>query len=462
MRASFRDPDGNVEDDGQRVWRHVHAHAKPQLQQLLDSALLAELVRDGLLIGVQAQQVLSDGSLRLQHRRVEIPSYAFEWTPAMLADAARLTLEIQQRAWSQGWTLKDAAASNVLFEGSRPIFCDLLSLQPRRAGDAPGWPAYGQFVRHFILPLLAVAELGRTPRDIFLSHRDGLRAAEIAPYVPWHAHFGLAMWLHVRLPARLERRRIRQDQKKKAGASSATGADGTPWLLGNLRRFVDRLERHCRGLSTWSEYTGNRAHYEDVEINAKREIVQSLITEGRYPSVLDIGANSGEFSLIAARAGSQVLALDEDINALHDLHRQARQLGLPIQCLHANFAQPTPATGWRLAETLDLPQRFAGRFDLVLMLAVIHHLSVTERLPTAQLFEALAACCRDTLLLEFVSRDDPRFVEIAGSNAALYAHWDLPFVLGCAEPWFELQASTPISEHRTLLRLRRRAAGNSP
>lgn len=457
MRVSFRDPDGNVEDDGQQVWRRVQAHAATPTTELLTSALFAELVRDGLLIGVEEQHSQPDGSLLLRHRRVEMPTYAFEWTPAMLADAARLTLDIQRRAWAAGWTLKDAATSNVLFEGSRAVFCDLLSLQRRQPADPPGWLAYGQFVRHFVLPLLAVAELGRTPRDIFLAHRDGLRAAEIAPFIPWYAHLGLAMWLHVRLPARLERRRIHRDQKASR-SGKPDGADGTPWLLGNLERFVDRLESHGRGVSTWSEYTGNRDHYQAAELTAKRHAIEALTAEGKYRHVLDIGANSGEFSLIAARAGSQVLALDDDVNALHDLHRQARQLNLPIQCLHANFARPTPATGWRLAETLGLPQRFAGRFDLVLALAVIHHLTVTERLPTAQLFEVLADCCRDTLLLEFVPREDPRFVELAGPNMGLYQHWDLAFVLSCAEPWFELQDQQQISEHRTLLRLRRRGA----
>jgi len=461
MRASFRDPDGRVEDDGQQIWRRVHPHAAAQTIELLNSQLLADLVDAGLLIGVQEQVIQKDGSLLLRHRRVEIPSYAFEWTAAMLADAARLTLEIQQRAWAKGWTLKDAATSNVLFEGSRPIFCDLLSLQRRQASDAPGWQAYGQFVRHFILPLLAVAELGRTPRDVFLSHRDGLHAAEIAPFVPWHAHFCLAMWLHVRLPAKLEQRRIRHDQAKSTQRNRQGGADSTPWLLSNLKRFVARLEKHGRGLSTWSEYTGNRAHYESLELEAKHKAVETLTRSGNYEHVLDIGANNGEFSRIAARAGSRVLALDEDVNALHDLHIEARQQGLHIQCLHANFAQPTPATGWRLAETLCLPTRLESRFDLVLMLAVIHHLTVTERLPTSQLFEALARSCRGKLLLEFVSRADPRFIEIAGPNLGLYTHWDLPFVIHCAEPWFELQSSQHISEHRTLLVLERRSAPSS-
>ncbi len=461
MRASFRDPDGQVEDDGHRIQRRVHPHAAAEVQELLNCDWLAELIRDGRLVGVIEQQRLDDGSLMLQHRRIEIPSYAFEWTPAMLADAARLTLEVQQRAWAQGWTLKDAATSNVLFDGSQPVFCDLLSFQ-RKDPSVTGWAAYGQFVRHFILPLLAVAELGRSPRDIFLAHRDGLRAAELAPFIRWHAHLGLAMWLHVWLPARLERRRIQRATQAARPAGAKGAADGTPWLLSNLRGLVDRLEAGCRGVSTWSEYTGNRNHYDDIELTAKRRAVQALFADGRsHPQVLDIGANSGEFSMMAIRAGSRVVALDDDINALDDLHRAARQAGQPVQCVHANFARPTPATGWRLGETLDLPRRFAGRFDLVLALAVIHHLTVTERLPTPQLFEAFAESCTGILLLEFVPRDDPRFIEIAGTNLGLYQHWDLDFVLQCAQPWFELQSSEQISEHRTLLLLRRRESSAS-
>ncbi|MCX2865125.1 class I SAM-dependent methyltransferase [Paucibacter sp. PLA-PC-4] len=447
-----------MEDNGQRILRHVHASARAQTERLLDSDLYRQLTQEGLLVGAVSVEVTPEGGLLLEHPRIALPSYPFEWTPGMLADAATLTLDIQRRAWAQGWTLKDAAANNVLFDGTRPVFCDLLSLRNRQADDAPGWQAYGQFVRHFILPLLAVTELGRTPRDIFLAHRDGLRAAEISPFIPWYSQMNLAMWLHVRLPARLERRRISKALRPTATHTSPSNAsDGTPWLLNNLQGFVARLNGRSHQLSAWSAYTGNRDHYADAELEAKRTAVASIVSEGRYASVLDVGANSGEFSQLAAQHGArQIVALDDDLNALNALYRHSRTSGHPIQCLHANMARPTPATGWQLAETLPLPERFAQRFDLVLMLAVVHHLVVTERLPLPQLFIVLSNYCSDTLLIEFVPRDDPRFIEIAGPNIALYDHWDLNYFLASAQPWFELQQEIVISTQRRLLRLRRR------
>lgn len=456
MGQSFRDPSGHVVDDGARIWRHVHPEALGATRRLLASDLYAALCRDGLLIPATEHPAPAGGGLLLEHQRVRWPTYAFEWTPGMLADAALLTLDIQARAWSQGWTLKDAAANNVLFDGARPRFCDLLSLRERQADDAPGWEAYGQFVRHFVLPLLAVAELGRSPRDIFLAHRDGLKAAEVASYIPWHAQWSLAMLLHVRLPARLERRRIAQTERKaRQTPTHKAAADSTPWLLKNLRGFVERLAAACRGTSTWSEYTANRDHYGDAELHAKRVAVAQILAARPYAQVLDIGANSGEFSRLAASHGAQVLALDDDLNALEDLHRQVRAESLSIQCLHANLGRPTPATGWRLAETLDLPTRLAGQFDLVLMLAVIHHLAVTERLPLAQVFETVAGYCRDRLLIEFVPRDDPRFVEIAGPNITLYEAWSREAFLAAASPWFKLVESIRISDQRELLLMQR-------
>lgn len=458
MSRSFRDPSGQLEDDGQRIVRHVHASAALATQALLASPLYSELVKAGQLIGCLRCETDGKGGLLIEHPRLALPTYPFEWTPGMLADAALLTLDIQARAWAQGWTLKDAAANNVLFDAAQPKFCDLLSLRQRQADDAPGWEAYGQFVRHFILPLLAIAEHGRTPRDVFLAHRDGLRAAELAPFLPWHAQFGLAMWLHVRLPARLERKRIasKADQRKATKPDRTSAADSTPWLLSNLRGFVERLARSCRATSTWSEYTGNRDHYGDAELQAKRAAIQALMGEKRFQRVLDVGANSGEFSMLAAQGGAMVLALDDDINALDDLYRRAHAQALPIQCLHANMARPTPATGWRLNETLGLPSRLRQRFDLVLMLAVVHHLAVTERLPLGQLFETLADCCSDTLLIEFVPRDDPRFIEIAAGNIGLYEDWSLQNFLAAAEPWFTHESETRISSQRSLLRLKRR------
>lgn len=372
----------------------------------------------------------------------------------MLASAARLTLELQAEAWAQGWTLKDASAHNVLFDGCRPVFCDLLSLRRRGPADAAGWVAYGQFVRHFVLPLLAQRAWGSTPREIFLGQRDGLRAVDVARHLRGWRYWRLDVWLHVRWPARLEARRA-GGQEKAVVRARASQADPLPWLLRSLRGLVDWLDRPPSSGGAWGKYTGNRQHYADTDLERKRKEVRRWLASCRPDTLLDLGANSGEFSQLAAAEGAHVLALDDDVSALDQLFRTQGGSSL-VQPLRANFAHPTPATGWRLAETAALPERLRRPgFDGVLALAVIHHLLVTERLPLQQLLEELAACCRGELLLEFVGKDDPRFLEIAAGHGQLYADWSVDMLLAAAAPWFQLVERTPLTAQRELLRLRR-------
>jgi len=458
MSVSFRDPDGFVEDNGKQIRRFIRSESTAATKDFLSSELYRSLVAADQLIPAQDSTEQDDGSLVLSHPRVPLPSYAFEWTPSMLADAALLTLNIQTTAWAAGWTLKDAAASNVLFDNGRAVFCDLLSFRRRQDSDEAGWVAYGQFIRNFVLPLLAVGKLGRTPRDVFLASRDGLRASEIAPFLPWHSHMGLSMWLHVSLPAWFEHRRITRPASTAKSGATATGQarrnDAANWLLRDLAKFVQRLRAQRSATTSWSHYTENREHYGDSELGSKRTAVKAVLDEGQFSRVLDIGANSGEFSLLAVAAGCSVAALDDDLSALDQLHQHAVRAKLPVQCLHANFARPTPPTGWRCGETLSLSQRLQGQFDLVLMLAVIHHLVVSERLPLEQVFEVVSGYCSHRLLIEFVPLADPRFIEIAGPNIKLYEHWSLDRFIAAAAPWFKLVRAMPIaggSERQLLL-----------
>ena len=70
---------------------------------------------------------------------------------------------------------------NILFEGSRPVFVDLLSIERRDPGS-PLWLAYGQFARTFLLPLAAYKYLG-WPLAATLHRRDGYEPVDLYPYL---------------------------------------------------------------------------------------------------------------------------------------------------------------------------------------------------------------------------------------------------------------------------------------
>ena len=99
---------------------------------------------------------------------------------------------------------------------------------------------------------------------------------------------------------------------------------------------------------------------------------------------------------------------------------KTRGRGAAILPLVVDFARPTPAVGWRCAEQTSFPDRANGFFDSVAMLAVVHHLLVTDQIPLAEIFDAAAQLTRRWLLVEYVGPSDPMFQRLLRGRGELY------------------------------------------
>jgi len=92
-----------------------------------------------------------------------------------------------------------------------------------------------------------------------------------------------------------------------------------------------------------------------------------------------------------------------------------------------------------------------------MMLAVIHHMLVTERIPLEELLALAAELTHDYALIEFVAPDDPMFTRIVRGREALHAGLTAAAFEAAAAPYFEIVRSEQIDGlHRCLYLLRRR------
>ena len=99
-----------------------------------------------------------------------------------------------------------------------------------------------------------------------------------------------------------------------------------------------------------------------------------------------------------------------------------------------------------------------GGFDMVMMLAVIHHLLVTERVPLPDLLDLIAELTHDYALIEFVAPADPMFSRITRGRDALHADLTAEAFQSAAAVHFEVVRKQDIGGlHRCLYLLRRRA-----
>ena len=218
---------------------------------------------------------------------------------------------------------------------------------------------------------------------------------------------------------------------------------------------VDKLEARS---SHWHRYTATRSHYGSADLEAKRTFIADAIAGTRPRRTLDIGANTGRIQRDRREPGRCRRARHRRAFGCRDLGRARRQGGLPILPLVGNFGRPTPALGWRNRELESLLGRAAGSFDLVLMLAVVHHLRVTEGVPVAEQFDAVAAITRRHLLVEYVPVTDPMFAAIARGREPLYPDCLRPEFEATLLQRFQIERKHELPNGRVLYLARRRFA----
>ncbi len=461
---SFRDPDATlVEHDG-RLVRAVRGHALADFRRMLEDPVVRKWMDQGRIVRTRPLPRIEtppqfadfDGEC-VEHERIAFVSQPAEWAPEMLAAAGRLTLELARALLPRGWQLKDATPANVLFRNAEPVFVDLPSIVPREPG-ACLWIARHQFETTFLLPLVASVEAGLPIAWTLSNPVAGLSHEALAAILGARRWLKPGLWRTVALPAAL--------------AARAAAGGGAPRAMSSASdeqaRFI--LERSYAGLgrqlescvaklaarsSHWHRYTATRAHYGDADLEAKRRFVADAIAAARPRRTLDIGANTGEFSEIAAAQG-EVVALDIDERSVAAIWARARKGSLPVLPLVGNFGRPTPALGWRNSELESLLARAAGSFDLVLMLAVVHHLRVTEGVPMAEQFDAVAAITRRHLLVEFVPVGDPMFAALARGREPLYDDCRRPAFEATLQARFQVERQQELPNGRVLYLARKR------
>ena len=131
--GSFRDPSGYVFRRDDRIFRALSDQAYRNFQLLRASGAYDALHDKGWLIA-SSDAGPGDGEHRgrhiLEHPKLSFISYPYEWPFSLLKRAALLQLDLHIAALDFGFTLSDASAYNIQFDGVRPVFIDTPSLVP--------------------------------------------------------------------------------------------------------------------------------------------------------------------------------------------------------------------------------------------------------------------------------------------------------------------------------------------
>ncbi|HKX29754.1 MAG TPA: class I SAM-dependent methyltransferase [Blastocatellia bacterium] len=441
MAVSFRDPDGRLLVTERRVLRVVNETGTATLKAFLASALAHKVVAAGQLVRTrladaesieQLPESLHPGNVRaegpetiFEHERVAFPSFPYEWAPEMLHRAASLTLDLAEGALAEGFGLKDATPYNVLFRGPEPVFVDLLSFERRDPCD-PVWRPYAQFARTFLLPLLANRHFGLQLSQLLLTRRDGLEPEELYALCSpirrlsplFLALVTIPTWLTTK-PGRAAADQAQIYRERRLG-DPARARFVLNRFFRRMRRHLEQVRPQTAPRSEWIDYFSATQRSDPNYLQEKHNFVLAALAKFRPRNVLDVGCNTGYFSRLAARCGASVVAIDQDPATVGALWLRAGAESLDILPLVIDVTRPSPGVGWRNLEAPSFLARAQGRFDAVLMLAVVHHLLVGERIPLAEILRLAAELTTDLLIVEFVAPDDPLFRLIARGRDHLF------------------------------------------
>ncbi len=437
--ASFRDPAGRVLVIDDRIIRIVNSSGVRDLRAFMDSNTsqkfmeAGRLVHSDILDSSTAENLFrnraienlfdaKNGSIIVEHEQVQFQSFPYEWPPEMLHSAARLTLDLVESLLDEGFGLKDATPYNILFRGPDPVFVDLLSFEQRNPGD-PVWLPQAQFERTFLLPLLVNKYFGVQLDQLLSVRRDGLEPEEVYRLSgPFRRLFPPFLSL-VSIPAWLAARHD-EDNQGIYQNQILDNVEKARFILKSqfrrLRRILENLEPERGKSSVWSDYTSKNNNYSEAHFIAKNRFVEDALIEFGPKKVLDVGCNTGHQSSIAAKRGASVVAIDSDAVVVGEVWRRARAEGLDILPLVVNLTRPTPAIGWRNGECPGFLDRARGEFNAVLMLAVVHHMLVSERIPLSEIIDLAAELTTDMLVIEFIAPEDSMFRRLTRGRDHLF------------------------------------------
>ncbi len=416
--GSFRDPESRVFYAGGDVYRALSQDGLDDFEALRETRLYERFQADGRLVRTELlpsvadlppELLVKDCAGVLRHERIPFVSHPYEWTFSMLKDAALLQLDLTLAALEEGLILKDSTPYNVQFRGSQPVFVDVGSFERLREGEP--WVGYRQFCMLYLYPLMLQAVKGVEFHPWLRGSIGGIAPAQMRGMVSFRDRFRKGFFLNVFMHAKLEARHA--DRGKEVKAEVKKAGFKKELIVANVKRMRKTVESldWSPPQGVWVAY-GERNSYSDVDAQRKDEFVREVVTSQPWRLTWDVGANNGRYSRIAAEGSDHVLAVDADQGPVELLYRTLREEGdEKILTLTMNLADPSPSLGWRGLERKDLAGR--GKPDLVLALALIHHVTIAANVPVAE-FVGWLASLGTSLVIEFPTREDPMVRKLLG------------------------------------------------
>jgi hypothetical protein len=438
LASSFRDPSGFVFEKEGTIYRQVNKIFKEHFDHFINSGCYDHLIKNGWLVAHEEVPQNLTGTENwyktLKPQKIAFISYSYEWCFDMLKDAALLTLQLVRESIPFGMILKDATPFNVQWLSGKPIFIDTLSFE--KYDTSKPWIAYRQFCENFLSPLLLMYHSRQPLQNLLLVYPDGIPLPVTKSLLPWKSKFSFYTYLHIHLHERIS--------SKSAGKESPGSYS---FSEKKLLRLIESLQSLVQSLKWKGKQTNWENYYEEAGqrgayLTQKKKIVTGWLKEIPAKTTLDLGANTGEFSFLAAKENAFTLATDYDHSAINKLYQAIKEENEKnILPLAIDIANPSPSIGFSNIERMSYIER--TRVDVSLALALIHHLAIGKNISFEKIVELFKEIT-SYLIIEFIPKQDEKVQFMLRQKADIYSEYTEDNFTKAFEKYFTIIKKEPV------------------
>jgi len=405
LPGSFRDSCGFIFLYEGALYRQVNLNYKENYDHFINSGLYEHLVASNLI--VPHAEVNLDGCNNSNAYKIIKPqpipfiSYPYEWCFSQLKDAALTTLRIQQEALNFGMVLKDSSAYNIQFLNGKPLLIDTLSFEKYQEGKP--WEAYKQFCQHFLVPLALMSYRDVRLNQLLRIYIDGIPLDLASSLLPMSAYLNFSLFSHIIIHEKFQKYYMNTPDHKRQ-APNKMSRFHLLTLIDHMTNTIQRLSWHPSSHG-WINYYEN-TNYSQDSLHHKKQIVENFLDQSAPKNLWDLGSNTGMFSCIANNKGIPTISFDSDPSVVEknylNLSKDGKTNILPLLL---DLTNPSPAIGWENQERQSLIER--APTDMVLALALVHHLAISNNLPLSKIADFLKKICK-WCIIEFIPKTDPQ------------------------------------------------------
>jgi precorrin-6B methylase 2 len=307
--------------------------------------------------------------------------------------------------------LKDATPFNFFFKEGRAILLDTSSFEFFKEG-AP-WIAYKQFCSEFLSPIALMHYNGQIWSGMVKANLKGLPLNFISKQLPLKSWFNLTCLLHIHMHAKYANTEasIQEENTRKSKVQEGFTKEKLLSLLDMILSTVKKWNQAYNINKQWQGYYKNDIE-SPIYLNQKEEIIKKWLSDVKPKTVIDLGANTGRFSFLAAKEVEQVIALESDYNCVDAIENAIDNRAVKnIVVGQMDLSETSPNFGALEKEYSSIFQRLSNSHlipSLVMGLAIVHHLHITNFLSFAQIAELLEKFNSKYLIVEFVPIQDSK------------------------------------------------------